>query len=123
MEDDGTDFNVRKLLVINIKQYRSDMHMSQLDLANSTGLAHNYINDIEHERKWPSSDTIAKLAKALKKEPYQLFIPEEKWGIKGAEFFIQELSGSIATIVREKCDQYIMDSNDSESNNQKRKQK
>ena len=122
MENDN-EINVRSLLAKNLKQYRNDMHLSQLDLAASTGLAHNFINNIEHERKWPSGDTIEKLAKALKKEPYQLFVPETKWGIKGAEFFIEELSGSIVTMVKEKCDRYIMDSNVDESDNKNPKKK
>ena len=123
MKDDSIEINVRKLLSKNIKRYRLDLHMSQMDLSDNTGLAHNFINEIEQERKWPSSSSIEKLAKALKKEPYQLLVPETKWGMNGTDIFLEELSDSIATVVKEKCDRYIMESSGNESGNNELKKK
>ena len=103
------DINIRKIVARNLKQFRSDLNMSQLDLSNVTGLSHNFINNIEHEKKWPSDETITKLAKALKKESYQFFMPETKLYINRTEVLIEELSDSIAFLVREKCENFIID--------------
>jgi transcriptional regulator with XRE-family HTH domain len=58
-----------------------------LTLATEAGLTHNFINDIENGKKWVSAETIAKLAAALKAEPYQFFLSESKWNNQGAEIF------------------------------------
>ena len=107
MKEDDTGINIKFLFAKNLRRLRNDMNMSQLDLAAITGLSHNYINDIEHEKKWPSYKTIAILAKALKTEPHQFLLAETKWNIKEADLFKEELSGSIAMIVKEHCDRYI----------------
>jgi transcriptional regulator with XRE-family HTH domain len=52
------------------------MGLSQLALANQVDMAHNFINDLEHGKKWGSPDTLAKLCDALGIEPYELFLPE-----------------------------------------------
>ena len=106
---DNNKFSIRYFLARSLKQFRKDLNLSQLELANIAGLTHNYINDIEHEKKWPSAETISKLAEALQKEPYQLFMPERKWYLSEADFFREELSESITVMVKEKCDRYIMD--------------
>lgn len=52
------------------------MGLSQLALATELGMAHNFINDIEHKKKWVSPDTLEKFCRVLKIEPHQLFLPE-----------------------------------------------
>lgn len=105
----------RSLFAKNLKQFRNDLNISQMDLADITELSHNYINDLEHEKKWPSFKTIVNLAEALKIEPYQLLMPESKLKINDAEFLIEELTYAIAFMVKEKCDRYIISSNKNES--------
>jgi transcriptional regulator with XRE-family HTH domain len=53
------------------------MRLSQLSLANKLGMTHNFLNEIEHGRKWVSPETIQKLCSALEVQPYQFFIPDE----------------------------------------------
>ena len=68
--------DVRALLAKNLKRARLNMSLSQLALATELGMAHNFINDIEHGKKWVSPDTIEKLCRVLKIQPHQLFLPE-----------------------------------------------
>ena len=69
-------YDVRKLLALNLKRARNNLGLSQLALANELGMAPNFINDIEHEKKWVSPTTIQRLCSVLKIQPYQLLIPE-----------------------------------------------
>jgi transcriptional regulator with XRE-family HTH domain len=91
MEEIVNGLRIRALLSKNLKRLRSQMKISQLSLAMRTGLTHNFINDIENGKKWVSPDTIAKLAKALNAEPYQLFIPEPAISSKDAELMADYL--------------------------------
>ena len=68
----GPEINV--LFGINLKRLRIRKNMSQLSLANSAGLTHNFINEIENGRKWVSPETIAKLTEALDISPYELLL-------------------------------------------------
>ena len=101
---------IRKTFAKNLKRLREDKHMSQMDLADITGLSHNFINEIENEKKWPSVETIAKLVKALSVEPYRLFLPEPKLDVSNVEILQEEITGSITTAVREKINFYIKNS-------------
>jgi len=107
MKDSNIEINIRNIFAMNLKRFRNDLKLSQLELAAITGISHNFINNIENERKWPSVKTIAKLVKAFSVEPYHFFLPETKWKINGAELFKRELSDSISLAVKEQCDRYI----------------
>ena len=45
-----------------------------MDLASKAGIATNFVNDIENEKKWISPATLAKICTALDIEPYKLFL-------------------------------------------------
>ncbi|MDR2313242.1 MAG: helix-turn-helix domain-containing protein [Spirochaetaceae bacterium] len=66
--------DIRDAFSRNLRLFRNRKKLSQFALSNLAGLAHNFVNDIENRKKWVSPDTIAKLAKALNVEPYQLFM-------------------------------------------------
>jgi transcriptional regulator with XRE-family HTH domain len=83
------------------------LKISQLDLAAASGLAHNFINDIENEKKFVSDETIAKLAKALKVEPYKFFLPIVKLNSQGDDIIAEDFSDSIGTIIKEYCSNYF----------------
>lgn len=68
---------IREILSTNIKYYRENRKMSQADLAFEAGLSIPFLSDIERGNKWPSPDTIAKIANALKIEAFVLFTPKE----------------------------------------------
>jgi transcriptional regulator with XRE-family HTH domain len=71
---------IRHIFAQNVKKRREKLGLSQEKLAESTGLSVQTINTIEGCRMWVSDKTISYLAKALKIEVFQLFIPyhEEK---------------------------------------------
>ena len=50
--------------------------MSQTDLSFSAGISISFLSDIECGNKWPSSETISKIAAALKIESFSFFSPE-----------------------------------------------
>ena len=47
--------------------------MSQADLAFEAGISIPFLSDIERGNKWPSPETVAKIATALNIELFQLF--------------------------------------------------
>ncbi|GHV82635.1 hypothetical protein AGMMS49991_11930 [Spirochaetia bacterium] len=67
---------IRKILAGNIKKYRKKFEYSQEKLAEKAHLAVQTLKDIEGCRRWVSSKTITKLAKALNIAEYQLLVPE-----------------------------------------------
>jgi transcriptional regulator with XRE-family HTH domain len=103
---------VRMLLSRNLRRLRIRQNLSQLALAVETNLTHNFINDIENGKKWVSPDTIAKLATALKVEPYHFFIPEHKIGEKDAGTlaeYLDDFTDSLQKMVGEIKGRYLRD--------------
>ena len=77
-EDIETDEQVcRKLLGQNIKRFRKRLGFSQLDLSLELGISTSFLSDIETCQKWVSPNTLAKIARVLKIEVYELFKPDE----------------------------------------------
>jgi len=66
---------IRGTLAGNIKKYRKILGYSQEKLAEKANLSAQTLNDIEGCRRWVSSMTITKLAKALHISEYQLLVP------------------------------------------------
>jgi len=69
---------IRGILAGNIKKYRKILRYSQEKLAEKANLSAQTLNDIEGCRRWVSSMTITKLAKALNVSEYQLLVPPEE---------------------------------------------
>jgi len=67
---------IRKVLAENIKKYRHNFRYSREKLAEKAGLSKQTLDYIEGYRRWVSSRTISRLAKALNVAEYQLLIPE-----------------------------------------------
>jgi transcriptional regulator with XRE-family HTH domain len=102
--------SIRSLFSKNLKRLRAAANISQLTLATEAGLTHNFINDIENGKKWVSAETIAKLAAALKAEPYQFFLSESKWNNQGAEIFslyLDDFSDTFQKMVGEYRQRYL----------------
>jgi transcriptional regulator with XRE-family HTH domain len=97
---------IHQLISINIKRLRSLQNMSQLGLALSTGLTHNFINDIENCKKGVSAKTLAKLSVALNAEPYQFFLPE---GMSNNEImlYVKDFNDSLQKVVADLMEQYM----------------
>jgi len=64
---------LRTVLAENIKAYRKDMGLSQMNLAGMIESSPNYIAMIEAGRRFPTDTMLEKIAVALKKEPCELF--------------------------------------------------
>jgi len=97
---------IHQLISINIKRLRSLQNISQLGLALSTGLTHNFINDIENCKKGVSAKTLAKLSVALNAEPYQFFLPE---GMANNEamLYVKDFNDSLQKVVADLTEQYM----------------
>jgi len=71
---------LRKILGINMKAYRTELGYSQAKLAELINTATNYIAQIENGKRFPTDKMLEKIASALQKKAYELFsvIPYEK---------------------------------------------
>ena len=67
---------IQRILLTNIKKYRSRRKYSQMKLAELCGLSASYIGEIEIGRKYPSAKTLEVIVKALDVKPYKLFLDE-----------------------------------------------
>jgi len=97
---------IHQLISSNIKRLRSLQNISQLNLALSTGLTHNFINDIENCKKGVSARTLAKLSAALNVEPYQFFLPE---GMSNNEMmvYVKDFNDSFQKVVSDLTERYL----------------
>ena len=101
---------IRKIFARNLKKLRNDRHMSQMQLASVADISTNFINEIEHEKKWPSIETLARLVIALSVEPARFFTSEIMLKTNDAEMLRAELI-SLNTAVAEmnqKLDPFII---------------
>lgn len=69
-----TGLILQKRLASNLKALRRGK-FTQETLAEATGLSSQMINNIEGCRRWPSEETLAKIADALNTDVQNLFIP------------------------------------------------
>jgi len=97
---------IYRLISSNMKRLRVLHNMSQLSLAQNTGLTHNFINDIENCKKGVSAKTLAKLSVALNAEPHQFFLPE---GMANNEVsvYVKDFNDSLQKMVNELTQQYL----------------
>jgi transcriptional regulator with XRE-family HTH domain len=97
---------ILNLVSRNLRRIRTVQNFSQLSLALSAGLTHNFINDIENCKKGISSKTLAKLSVALDVEPYQFFLPENMTDNK-MQHYVTDFNDSLQKMVKELTDQYL----------------
>ena len=105
---DGT--SIRQTLAQNIKRFRETRNMSQADLAFDAGISIPFLSDIERGNKWPSPETIAKIARALKIESYQLFSPSIRVNEENKELIskiINEITVAQNTAIKAVCAKYL----------------
>ena len=104
---DGKD--VRQLLAQNIKRLRETRAMSQEELAFTAGISIPFLSDIERGNKWPSPETVAKIATALGIEVFELFCPEMMKNTDSSVFIsklVKEIAISQNTALKNLCKQY-----------------
>lgn len=94
--------NIRTVLSYNMKSRRKELGLSQIELAEKTGSAANYISKIEAERQFPSVEMIEKLAEALQMDTVELFAlsnqKKDRMFIEKASL-MQRISNEIDTFI------------------------
>jgi transcriptional regulator with XRE-family HTH domain len=68
--------NIRYVFATNLKKFRQARGWSQAFLAEKADISTNYIGNLENTIKFPSSETIDKLALVLEIDPTDLFSKE-----------------------------------------------
>ncbi|HKV40900.1 MAG TPA: helix-turn-helix domain-containing protein [Blastocatellia bacterium] len=59
------DLNLKVIFGMKLKQFRERAGLSVTDFAGRTGLSTSYLTEIEHGKKYPKAEKIAKMAEAL----------------------------------------------------------
>jgi transcriptional regulator with XRE-family HTH domain len=72
-----TEKECRELLGRNIKRFRNQRGISQLDLALEIDISATFMSDIEKGRTWVSAKTLTEIEKALNIEVFELLKPGE----------------------------------------------
>ena len=70
--------SLRSIFAANVKRLRKELHLTQANLAELADISEPYMNDLELCKSWVSDKTLIKIAKALKKEPYELIKPQKE---------------------------------------------
>lgn len=94
--------NIRSVLSYNMKSRRKVLGLSQIDLAEKTGSAANYISKIEAGRQFPSVEMIEKLADALQMDTVELFAPSGQ-----QQAFIQSEKSALMQRISDEIDTFI----------------
>jgi transcriptional regulator with XRE-family HTH domain len=67
--------DLRKILSINIRTARENLHITQPRLAEYADISMSHMTDIEYCKTWVSDKTLMRIAKALNMEAYELLRP------------------------------------------------
>ena len=65
--------DIKRFLGSNIRTYRTNLGISQAQLAEKAKMATNYLGLIEGGKKFPSADMLERIAAALGKDSTDLF--------------------------------------------------
>jgi len=98
---------IKELLALNIKTLRKKWGFSQEKLAEATNLSTQSISDIEGCRTWVSDKTLERLAKALKVDIFQLFIPLHEENRNDPDLLLYERLMKLRVAVKEDIDKRI----------------
>ncbi len=63
-----------EIIRLNIKKYRNERNLSQVQLAMKCSLSSEYLSEIERGKRAPSLKRLLRIAEALGVEPHQLFL-------------------------------------------------
>ncbi|HOX14338.1 MAG TPA: helix-turn-helix transcriptional regulator [Spirochaetia bacterium] len=67
---------LQAVFIQNLKKERGRLRISQSTLAERAELSSGFIGEIESGRKFPSIDTVERLARALEVPPYRLYMSD-----------------------------------------------
>ena len=71
-----TESDLKTILGVKLKQYRTIKGLSQAKLAEILNISPNFISDMETGKRWLSSGTLVNLAEALDVEVYEFLTPQ-----------------------------------------------
>lgn len=74
----SNNYAVSSILAANIKKKRSEMRLTQAQLAEKIGVSVRHLSDIERSDSFPSPSVIEALASAFEIPSYTLFLPDEE---------------------------------------------
>ena len=109
---------VRDILAGNIKRLRENRRLSQADLAFEAGISIPFLSDIERGNKWPSPETVAKIASALQIALFELFIPADMKPLDNSvliSLFFNEITEAQTVAARSVLEKYVRFSSVAES--------
>ena len=69
--------DIKRVFANNIKKYRTRIGISQLTIADRSGLHRTYISAVERERRSIALENVQKIADALEIETYLLFVDSD----------------------------------------------
>lgn len=98
---------LRQIFIENLKHYRKQNNLRQLDLALEIGKSSNYINSIENGKYFPSPETIDKIATVLKIDPQKLFDGSVIEKAKKSELNKEALAKEIFSKIKLQIDELI----------------
>lgn len=73
---------IRAIFAENLRKYRKAANLSQEELAHIAEIERGYVSQLERRLNAPTIDMLAKLAKAIGVEPYQLLEPSSRKQLK-----------------------------------------
>ncbi|MBP5452359.1 MAG: helix-turn-helix transcriptional regulator [Treponema sp.] len=95
----NTDFNIckaadeqRETIIQNIRERRRELHLTQENLAERSGLSLETIGKIERKKVDPSIETIVRIAHALDITPGLLYINIDRDRVYSSDRLIEALS-------------------------------
>lgn len=97
---------IQRILLTNIKKYRSRRKYTQMKLAELCDVSPSYIGEIEIGRKYPSARTLEKIVKALGVKPYKLFLDENDIDDFDMEGLLDDLKEKITHQVASEIDSH-----------------
>lgn len=92
--------DLRSVFIANIKKYRKEQNLSQMNLAEKVGTSTSYLGEIEIGKKFPSIEMIQKIADALNIPPFKLFMSEDdfykkQFSKEESEKLLKEISKTV----------------------------
>jgi transcriptional regulator with XRE-family HTH domain len=96
---------IQQILRANVKRARTELGYSQMKLAELCKVSTSFIGEIELGRKFPSAETLQKLADALGLKPFQLFLEEADW----RRFEKRKVLATLSRELKQRLDEEVTD--------------
>jgi len=109
---DAEEQALKNILSENLKKYRHRRNWSQFTLAAKVNISTNFLADIEAGNTWVSAQTLAKLAKVLEIEVFELLKPQNedtkiKKEIDNNKAVLSQFSQDLTVVLQESMEKAI----------------